>query len=45
MKLHHLSALEQAEAIRDGQVSSTELVDHYLERIDRFNPVSDKATP
>ncbi|MGC6417169.1 MAG: amidase [Bradymonadia bacterium] len=38
MKLHHLSALEQAEALRDGQISATELVNHYLERIDRLNP-------
>ena len=31
--LHDLSALEQAEAVRGGQVSSVELVEHYAERI------------
>ena len=34
MELHDLTALEQAAAIRSGEVSSLELVDHYLERID-----------
>ncbi|HEX2073937.1 MAG TPA: amidase [Geodermatophilus sp.] len=33
-ELHDLSALEQAAAIRAGQVSPTELVEHYLGRIE-----------
>ncbi|MGZ4608653.1 MAG: amidase [Actinomycetes bacterium] len=32
--LHDLTALEQAEAIRAGRVSSLELTEHYLARID-----------
>jgi amidase len=36
-ELHELSALEQATAIRRGEVSSAELVDHYLSRIDRLD--------
>ncbi|HYN74766.1 MAG TPA: amidase [Candidatus Limnocylindria bacterium] len=36
-QLHDLTALEQAAAVRAGQVSATELVDHYLERIDRWD--------
>jgi len=36
MELHDLTALEQAAAIRAGEVSSLELVEHYLERIDRL---------
>jgi amidase len=36
MELHDLTALEQAAAIRTGEVSSLELVEHYLERIDRL---------
>jgi amidase len=32
-----LSALEQAKLIRDGELSSSDLVELYLERIDRFN--------
>jgi amidase len=35
--LHDLSMLEQAAAVRDRTVSAVELVDHYLERIDRLN--------
>jgi amidase len=35
--LHDLSALEQAAAIRAGEVSPSELVEHYLARIDRLN--------
>lgn len=35
--LHDLSALEQAAAIRQREVSPSELVEHYLERIDRHN--------
>jgi amidase len=38
-QLHDLSALEQAAAIRQGQISPVELVDHYLDRIDRFSTV------
>lgn len=37
-KLHHLSALEQGEWLHSGRVSPRELVDHYLERIERLNP-------
>jgi amidase len=33
-QLHDLSALEQAAAIRSGEVSPVELVDHYLARIE-----------
>jgi amidase len=36
-ELHDLTMLEQAGAIRAGEVSPIELVDHYLERIDRLN--------
>ncbi len=36
-QLHDLTALEQAAAVRTGEVSSTELVDHYLDRIDRWD--------
>ena len=35
-ELHDLTALEQAAAIRGGEVSSLELVEHYLERIDQL---------
>jgi amidase len=35
--LHDLSALEAASAIRDRQLSATELVEHYLDRIDRLD--------
>jgi amidase len=35
--LHDLTMLEQVAAIRAREVSSTELVDHYLERIERLN--------
>ncbi|HET8683220.1 MAG TPA: amidase, partial [Micromonosporaceae bacterium] len=33
---HDLTALEQAEAVRAGQLSSVELVDHYLSRIEAY---------
>ena len=33
-ELHDLTALEQAAAVRAGEVSSTELVEHYLDRIE-----------
>ncbi|MGB9377867.1 MAG: amidase [Mycobacteriales bacterium] len=36
-ELHDLSALEQAAAIRQGEISPVELVRHYLERIDRLS--------
>ncbi len=36
-ELHHLSALDQAAAIRAGEVAPTELVDHYLSRIERLS--------
>jgi amidase len=35
--LHDLSALEQAAAIRSGQTSSTELVEHYAQRITKLD--------
>jgi amidase len=35
--IHTLSALEQAAAIRRGELSPVELVSHYLSRIDRLN--------
>ncbi|MGZ4582069.1 MAG: amidase, partial [Nocardioidaceae bacterium] len=34
--LHDLSALEQAAAVRSGEASPVELVDHYLGRIERL---------
>ena len=36
-ELHDLTALEQGAAIRTGEVSSTELVDHYLQRVERWS--------
>ncbi|HEX2894234.1 MAG TPA: amidase [Marmoricola sp.] len=36
-ELHDLTALEQGEAIKAGEVSSLELVEHYLARIDRWD--------
>jgi amidase len=33
---HELTGLEQADAIRRGEISSAELVEHYLARIDRL---------
>lgn len=38
MELAFLSAVEQAQLIRDGEVSSVELVEVYLERIARLDP-------
>jgi amidase len=35
--LHELTATEQVEAIRSRRVSSRELVEHYLDRIDRYD--------
>jgi amidase len=36
-ELHDLTALEQGAAIRAGEVSTAELVEHYLARIDRLS--------
>src|SRR3954467_403298 len=36
-QLHDLTALEQGFAIRSGEVSPAELVDHYLARIERWS--------
>jgi amidase len=36
-ELHHLSAQEQADWLRRGDVTPTELVTHYLERIERLD--------
>ncbi len=36
-ELHDLTALEQGAAIRSGEVSTGELVEHYLSRIDRYS--------
>ncbi|NUS51435.1 MAG: amidase, partial [Nocardioidaceae bacterium] len=36
-QLHDLTALEQGAAIRAGEVSSTELLSHYLERVGRLS--------
>jgi amidase len=36
-ELHDLTALEQAAAVRTGDVSSLELTDHYLARIDKLS--------
>jgi amidase len=36
-ELHDLTALEQGAAVRAGEVSPVELVDHYLARIDRLS--------
>lgn len=37
-ELHDLTALEQGEAVRTGEVSPGELVEHYVERIERLDP-------
>jgi Asp-tRNA(Asn)/Glu-tRNA(Gln) amidotransferase A subunit family amidase len=36
-ELHDLTALEQGGAIRAGEVSPVELVEHYLARIERLS--------
>lgn len=36
-ELHDLTALEQGAAIKAGETSTIELVEHYLDRIDRLN--------
>ncbi|MBM4360396.1 MAG: amidase [Deltaproteobacteria bacterium] len=38
VRLHQLSALEQARRVRDGSLTSEALVGHYLERIARLDP-------
>ncbi|MGE5292894.1 MAG: amidase [Micromonosporaceae bacterium] len=35
-QIHDLTTLEQSAAIRSGELSPTEILDHYLERIDRI---------
>jgi amidase len=37
-ELHHLTAQEQAEWLRRGEISPLELAEHYLSRIERLNP-------
>ena len=39
MELAFLSAVEQARLVRSGEITSTELVTHHLERIERLDPV------
>lgn len=36
-ELHHLSAREQGDWLRRGEITPTELATHYLDRIDRLN--------
>ncbi|MFD8074673.1 amidase [Streptomyces sp. NPDC059718] len=36
-ELHDLTALEQGKAIKAGEVSPTELAEHYLDRVERHN--------
>lgn len=38
VELHHLTAVEQLDWLRRGRVSAVELVQHYLDRIERLNP-------
>ena len=38
MDICHLSALEMAALLGDGQISARELLDHHLTRIDQLNP-------
>ncbi|MFF5784667.1 amidase [Streptomyces sp. NPDC012693] len=38
--IHDLSALEQAAAIRDRELSPVDLAEHYLARIERLDPVT-----
>jgi amidase len=37
-KLHWMSATEVARRIREKKVSASEVLEHFLERVDRFNP-------
>ena len=39
MELAFLSAVEQARLVRSGEITSTELVTHHLEQIERLDPV------
>jgi amidase len=36
-QIHDLTVTEQAAAIRTGEISATEITEHYLERIDKLN--------
>ena len=36
-QIHDLTVIEQAAALRTGETSSTEITEHYLDRIDRLN--------
>ncbi|HWM34457.1 MAG TPA: amidase [Pseudolysinimonas sp.] len=36
-ELHHLTALEQLDWLRRGEITPRDLVDHYLDRIDRLD--------
>ena len=38
-ELHHLTALEQLDRMRRGEFSPRELTEHYLERVERLNPL------
>ena len=44
-ELHDLTALEQGELIRKGEVSPLELTEHYLDRVDRLDDVGAFVTP
>jgi amidase len=37
-ELHHLTAIEQLDWLRRGEVTPTELAEHYLARIERLDP-------
>ncbi|HNP14831.1 MAG TPA: amidase, partial [Terrimesophilobacter sp.] len=37
-ELHHLTAQEQWSSLQRGDVTPTELTDHYLDRITRLDP-------
>ncbi|WP_084964707.1 amidase [Thermoactinospora rubra] len=37
-QIHDLTALEQAEAVRRGELSPVEIAGHYLDRIERIDP-------
>lgn len=45
MTLHDLTALEQAAAIRDGEVSAVELAEHYLRRSEQVSGAFVTVTP